>query len=144
MIFFFRAVKTFGIFPDVKSILEVVRRRNNFSLFNWTLFHIFIRSLWKFLSEKYIILTLTTVYNTIFFTNFYFCNMSILKISKFYTNLTYPVSDSSPELVYWFSEQTLQPGPTVSLKCVAVGSPPPHFTWTLDGFPIPENTRSVY
>lgn len=30
-------------------------------------------------------------------------------------------SDASPELVYWFSEQTLQPGPTVSLKCVATG-----------------------
>lgn len=44
--------------------------------------------------------------------------------------------DASPELLYWFSEQTLQPGPTVSLKCVATGNPPPQFTWTLDGFPV--------
>lgn len=45
-------------------------------------------------------------------------------------------SDASPELLYWFSEQTLQPGPTVSLKCVATGNPPPQFIWTLDGFPV--------
>lgn len=44
------------------------------------------------------------------------------------------LSDASPELMYWFSEQTLQPGPTVSLKCIATGNPPPQFTWTLDGF----------
>ncbi|CAG9123879.1 unnamed protein product [Plutella xylostella] len=49
--------------------------------------------------------------------------------------------ESKPELVYWFSEQTLQPGPSVSLKCVAMGHPPPQFTWTLDGFPIPTNSR---
>ncbi|CAH4030501.1 unnamed protein product [Pieris brassicae] len=51
--------------------------------------------------------------------------------------------ESKPELVYWFSEQTLQPGPSVSLKCVAMGHPPPQFTWTLDGFPIPTNSRFV-
>ncbi|XP_068620593.1 cell adhesion molecule Dscam1 [Battus philenor] len=51
--------------------------------------------------------------------------------------------ESKPELVYWFSEQTLQPGPSVSLKCVAMGHPPPQFTWTLDGFPIPSNSRFV-
>ncbi|KAJ0174157.1 hypothetical protein K1T71_010303 [Dendrolimus kikuchii] len=51
--------------------------------------------------------------------------------------------DSKPELVYWFSEQTLQPGPSVSLKCVAMGHPPPQFTWLLDGFPIPTNSRFV-
>uniref|UniRef100_A0A1B0DMD3 Ig-like domain-containing protein n=1 Tax=Phlebotomus papatasi TaxID=29031 RepID=A0A1B0DMD3_PHLPP len=51
------------------------------------------------------------------------------------------VHDASPELLYWFSEQTLQPGPTVSLKCVATGNPPPQFQWTLDGFPIPDSSR---
>lgn len=53
------------------------------------------------------------------------------------------VTDASPELLYWFSEQTLQPGPAVSLKCVATGNPPPQFVWTLDGFPVPDNNRWV-
>lgn len=51
------------------------------------------------------------------------------------------LGDIGPELVYWFTEQTLQPGPSLSLKCVASGNPLPQFTWTLDGFPIPESNR---
>ncbi|GFG36109.1 hypothetical protein Cfor_03341, partial [Coptotermes formosanus] len=51
------------------------------------------------------------------------------------------LGDASPELLYWFTEQTLQPGPAVSLKCVATGNPPPQFVWTLDGFPVPDGTR---
>ncbi|XP_063908088.1 cell adhesion molecule Dscam1 isoform X3 [Zophobas morio] len=51
------------------------------------------------------------------------------------------MGDAGPELLYWFSEQTLQPGPMVSLKCVATGNPPPQFTWTLDGFPLPDHPR---
>ncbi|XP_063226995.1 cell adhesion molecule Dscam2 [Bacillus rossius redtenbacheri] len=51
------------------------------------------------------------------------------------------LGDASPELVQWFTEQTLQPGPAVSLKCVATGNPPPQFAWTLDGFPVPDNSR---
>ncbi|XP_014256768.1 Down syndrome cell adhesion molecule-like protein Dscam2 [Cimex lectularius] len=51
------------------------------------------------------------------------------------------LGDASPELTYSFSEQTLQPGPPISLKCVATGNPPPQFTWLLDGFPIPDSTR---
>nr|XP_022920801.1 Down syndrome cell adhesion molecule-like protein Dscam2 isoform X2 [Onthophagus taurus] len=51
------------------------------------------------------------------------------------------MGDAGPELIYSFSEQTLQPGPMVSLKCVASGNPPPQFTWALDGFPIPEDHR---
>ncbi|XP_050541670.1 cell adhesion molecule Dscam2 isoform X2 [Daktulosphaira vitifoliae] len=51
------------------------------------------------------------------------------------------LGDLGPELVYWFTEQTLQPGPSLSLKCVASGNPLPQFTWTLDGFPIPESNR---
>ncbi|XP_071541356.1 cell adhesion molecule Dscam2-like [Panulirus ornatus] len=48
---------------------------------------------------------------------------------------------AAPQLVYRFIEQTLQPGPAVSLKCIATGTPTPHITWTLDGFPIPHSHR---
>nr|CAD7578394.1 unnamed protein product [Timema californicum] len=39
----------------------------------------------------------------------------------------------APELQSTFIEQTLQPGPPVSLRCAASGNPPPRFTWLLDG-----------
>ncbi|KAK9303509.1 hypothetical protein QLX08_004819 [Tetragonisca angustula] len=50
-------------------------------------------------------------------------------------------SDAAPQLLYKFIEQTIQPGPSVSLKCIATGNPTPHFSWTLDGFPLPQNDR---
>ena len=49
------------------------------------------------------------------------------------------LGDASPEVSHYFTEQTLQPGPTVSLKCVATGHPPPQFAWKLDGFPVRNN-----
>lgn len=49
--------------------------------------------------------------------------------------------DAAPQLLYKFIEQTMQPGPSVSLKCIAMGNPTPHFSWTLDGFPLPQNDR---
>ena len=39
----------------------------------------------------------------------------------------------APRLVVTFIEQTLQPGPPLSLRCAASGSPPPRITWLLDG-----------
>ncbi|XP_021698636.1 Down syndrome cell adhesion molecule-like protein Dscam2 isoform X6 [Aedes aegypti] len=51
------------------------------------------------------------------------------------------LGDAPPSLVYSFIEQTLQPGPAVSLKCSAQGNPTPHISWTLDGFPLPTNGR---
>lgn len=41
--------------------------------------------------------------------------------------------DTVPELQYTFIEQALRPGPQVSLRCSATGSPPPQFRWMLDG-----------
>ncbi|XP_039300618.1 LOW QUALITY PROTEIN: Down syndrome cell adhesion molecule-like protein Dscam2, partial [Nilaparvata lugens] len=52
-------------------------------------------------------------------------------------------SDASPVLSYSFIEQTLQPGPAVSLKCSASGNPTPSISWALDGFPLPKNSRFV-
>lgn len=53
------------------------------------------------------------------------------------------VSDAPPVLLYSFIEQTLQPGPAVSLKCSATGNPTPQISWTLDGFPLPNHGRLV-
>ncbi|XP_064112208.1 cell adhesion molecule Dscam2-like isoform X2 [Macrobrachium nipponense] len=53
------------------------------------------------------------------------------------------LGDSAPELEYRFISQTLQPGPSVSLKCIASGAPTPHVSWTLDGFPLPQHDRLV-
>ncbi|KAE8748709.1 hypothetical protein FOCC_FOCC004512 [Frankliniella occidentalis] len=51
------------------------------------------------------------------------------------------VTDAAPVLQYSFIEQTLQPGPSVSLKCSAGGQPTPTIAWSLDGFPLPTNHR---
>ncbi|XP_024945332.1 Down syndrome cell adhesion molecule-like protein Dscam2 isoform X13 [Cephus cinctus] len=53
------------------------------------------------------------------------------------------LGDAPPLLLYSFIEQTLQPGPAVSLKCSAAGNPTPQVSWTLDGFPLPINARFV-
>ncbi|XP_069192476.1 cell adhesion molecule Dscam2 isoform X3 [Procambarus clarkii] len=53
------------------------------------------------------------------------------------------LGDTLPVLKYRFIEQTLQPGPSVSLKCIASGSPTPSVTWTLDGFPVKHSDRLV-
>lgn len=57
-----------------------------------------------------------------------------------WVNLNFP--DTVPELQYTFIEQSLTPGPQVSLRCSASGSPPPQFTWLLDGELISEMPSS--
>ncbi|KAI1289957.1 Down syndrome cell adhesion molecule-like protein Dscam2 [Halotydeus destructor] len=49
--------------------------------------------------------------------------------------------DDAPSFLETFTETTLDPGPSVSLKCVASGSPLPQVTWSLDGYVIPDNIR---
>ena len=51
------------------------------------------------------------------------------------------LSDARPTLLYSFIDQTLQPGPWVSLKCSADGSPTPEIKWTVNGFNLPMNER---
>jgi hypothetical protein len=58
---------------------------------------------------------------------------------KKHVDITVP--DAPPILLYSFIEQTLQPGPAVSLKCSSAGNPTPQIAWTLDGFPLPSNGR---
>ncbi|XP_059476003.1 cell adhesion molecule Dscam2 isoform X1 [Neocloeon triangulifer] len=47
------------------------------------------------------------------------------------------LGDAPPSLLYSFIEQTMQPGPSVSLKCSAAGNPTPSIEWRLDGFALP-------
>ncbi|XP_051167558.1 cell adhesion molecule Dscam2-like isoform X4 [Leptopilina boulardi] len=51
------------------------------------------------------------------------------------------LGEIAPQLVYRFIEQTMQPGPSVSLKCSAAGNPTPQISWLVDGFPLPQNDR---
>ncbi|XP_044257604.1 Down syndrome cell adhesion molecule-like protein Dscam2 isoform X1 [Tribolium madens] len=50
------------------------------------------------------------------------------------------LGDTIPELQYTFIEQAMRPGPQVSLRCSATGSPPPQFRWFLDGEPLSDIT----
>ncbi|XP_065348547.1 cell adhesion molecule Dscam2 isoform X2 [Cloeon dipterum] len=47
------------------------------------------------------------------------------------------LGDAPPSMLYSFIEQTMQPGPSVSLKCSAAGNPTPSIEWRLDGFTLP-------
>ncbi|RWS27887.1 Down syndrome cell adhesion molecule-like protein Dscam2 [Leptotrombidium deliense] len=54
---------------------------------------------------------------------------------------TFKTYTEPPTFLERFSEQTLQQGPPLSLKCIASGSPLPQVTWLLDGFAVPDNSR---
>lgn len=46
-----------------------------------------------------------------------------------------------PQFLSTFTERTLQPGPSVSLKCSATGNPLPEISWELDGKKISSSER---
>ncbi|XP_071455023.1 cell adhesion molecule Dscam1 [Hetaerina americana] len=46
-----------------------------------------------------------------------------------------------PQFRYTFNDETLQPGPSVFLKCVASGNPTPEITWELDGKKLSNSER---
>ncbi|XP_022821445.1 Down syndrome cell adhesion molecule-like protein Dscam2 [Spodoptera litura] len=52
------------------------------------------------------------------------------------------LGDTAPELHYTFIEQALHPGPSLALHCAASGSPPPRFTWLLDGQAVEEHNTA--
>lgn len=53
--------------------------------------------------------------------------MSIITIFSFLSSV------EPPQIKQAFTEETLQPGPSMFLKCVASGNPTPEITWELDG-----------
>ncbi|XP_021929580.1 Down syndrome cell adhesion molecule-like protein Dscam2 isoform X6 [Zootermopsis nevadensis] len=46
-----------------------------------------------------------------------------------------------PQIRQAFKEETLQPGPSVFLKCIASGNPTPEITWELDGKKLSNSDR---
>lgn len=65
-----------------------------------------------------------------------FSSIVACSFGSFEDSLCIVLSDAPPVMLNSFIEQTLQPGPAVSLMCVATANPPPKFTWTLDGFAV--------
>ncbi|XP_022242324.1 Down syndrome cell adhesion molecule homolog [Limulus polyphemus] len=51
------------------------------------------------------------------------------------------LEEDEPSLQEKFSGQTLQPGSSLTLRCVAQGGPLPQVTWSLDGISIPDSPR---
>lgn len=65
------------------------------------------------------------------------------KLIHYFPSLPRP-SAAAPTLQHTFIEQTLQPGPPVSLRCSALGHPPPVITWSLDRRPLTPSPRDPY
>ncbi|EDW39513.1 GL16685 [Drosophila persimilis] len=63
------------------------------------------------------------------------------KLLKLWMSDNSTTAEVAPQLLYKFIEQTMQPGPSVSLKCSASGNPTPKIVWYVDGFPLPNNDR---
>ncbi|KFM74750.1 Down syndrome cell adhesion molecule-like protein Dscam2, partial [Stegodyphus mimosarum] len=51
------------------------------------------------------------------------------------------LGETAPSFHETFSERTLRPGPAISFQCAASGTPLPQVTWSLDGYPVPDNDR---
>ncbi|KAG1654824.1 Down syndrome cell adhesion molecule-like protein Dscam2 [Nymphon striatum] len=53
------------------------------------------------------------------------------------------LGDMAPTFTETFQSKKLQPGPSISLKCVALGRPSPTITWKINGKDIMGNTKYV-
>ncbi|KAG1650320.1 Down syndrome cell adhesion molecule-like protein Dscam2 [Nymphon striatum] len=53
------------------------------------------------------------------------------------------LGDMAPTFIQTFKSKKLQPGPSISLKCVSVGRPTPQITWNLNGNRIHNNNKFV-
>lgn len=74
------------------------------------------------------------------------CVIRVSASSSSFTHLSSSSSSTSqlpsgPKFLEKFPDQTLDPGPSVSLKCIASGVPLPQVTWLVNGLPVPESSR---
>ncbi|KAG1654807.1 Down syndrome cell adhesion molecule-like protein Dscam2 [Nymphon striatum] len=53
------------------------------------------------------------------------------------------LGDMAPTFIQTFKSKKLQPGPSISLKCVSVGRPTPKITWNLNGKRLHNNNKFV-
>lgn len=51
------------------------------------------------------------------------------------------VSDALPIFHETFPEKVYHKGTSVVLKCIIYGNPPPQISWTIDGFPLPQQSK---
>lgn len=62
--------------------------------------------------------------------------------SSVHTSLWYFILPVDPPIIHQgFPEETIHPGPSVFLKCIAGGNPTPEISWELDGKKIANNER---
>lgn len=69
------------------------------------------------------------------------CWMHVSASSSTSSSSSSTTAGSGPRFLDKFSDQTLDPGPSVSLKCIASGQPLPQVTWQVNGSPVPDNSR---
>lgn len=48
-----------------------------------------------------------------------------------------------PQINHSFNEETMMPGPSVFLKCIASGNPTPEISWELDAKKLSNTDRQV-
>lgn len=53
------------------------------------------------------------------------------------------ISDVSPTFLETFKTRKLQPGPSISLRCIATGTPKPKILWTFNGRPAINNQKHI-
>lgn len=68
-------------------------------------------------------------------------NLITMSVHSNLSNYIHRLSVDPPVIRQAFAEETLRPGPSVFLKCIAGGNPTPEIAWELDGKRITNSER---